>query len=151
MLHREQIYSILCSQHQFSSPNPSSHRHKLNSPKTLVRSLSGIPSSMFPGLLKQTLSAVPPQPRDCPQTKPITSAGGSHHKDVGAAMLGPCQGGLGMAFSEPVLSVEPKPSSRKKECLCRLVSPLLDEVEQLIRNALPSSLLEGFYYHSQPG
>lgn len=56
------------------------------------------------------------QPRDCPQTKPITSGGGSEQKG-GAAMLDPRWVGLGTAFPVPMLlalglldSLKPKPS-----------------------------------------
>lgn len=84
-------------------------------------------------------------------------------KDVGAARLGPCWGGLGMAFPAPVVpgalgslslsSLSLALTLTKNNALCRLVSPLLEESEKLIRNALPSSLLalEGFHYHAQPG
>lgn len=109
---------------------------------------------MFPGLLKQTLTAVSPEPRDCPQTKPITSGGGSDWKDAGAAVLGPCQDGLGMVIPVPVLlelwalrlsqSLSLTQTLTKNNALCRLLSSLLEEREQLIRNALLSWLWNAF-------
>lgn len=77
-------------------------------------------------------------------------------------MLGPCWDGLDMAFPVPVLlelwalrlsSLSLAPTLTKMNALCSLLYPLLEEREQLIRNALPSSLLalECFHYHAQPG
>lgn len=45
-----------------SGPDPCSH--KLNRPKAMVPSAPGIQSSLFPGLLIQTLTAISPQPKE---------------------------------------------------------------------------------------